>query len=426
MKYNAYAVIGANYGDEGKGRMVDWLTRKYKFPIVVRFNGGAQAGHTVELEDGTRHVFSHFGSGTFAGCRTFLSKYFVVNPYIFQREYSEFDAETRREMPVVCDPEAMITTPFDVMINQALERSRGKERHGSVGIGFGATIERNELGVTFTMQDLSKIILDRSSKAMLERRLAAIEIYALDYAERNGIELPKYEFEAVLNRYYDECRFLFSRTDQRTFKGMLTETGLPGDDNVVIFEGAQGLLLDQNAPGFPHVTRSNTGLKNVKDMILDAGDELFESLKVIYVSRAYITRHGAGPLKDEVYSAGSMGIDMVDHTNKPGEFQGSLRFAPLDVNELIDRCTRDYSQNAYAVDNIEVQFAFTCLDQIMEKGSIRTPSPDLKEQMELNSETLESILYWGNYFSMGQTEEDVLTNRDFEKAKYLMRLAKGV
>jgi len=77
----ANVVIGANYGDEGKGAAVDRLaTEAGAQCLVVRFNGGAQAGHTVETPDGRRHVFSHFGAGSFAGARTFLSRFFVSNP----------------------------------------------------------------------------------------------------------------------------------------------------------------------------------------------------------------------------------------------------------------------------------------------------------------------------------------------------------
>ena len=83
---HAHVVIGANYGDEGKGLMTDYLADKYQAEVVVRFNGGAQAGHTVVTPAGQRHVFSHFGSATLSGSRTFLSKHFVANPILFLKE----------------------------------------------------------------------------------------------------------------------------------------------------------------------------------------------------------------------------------------------------------------------------------------------------------------------------------------------------
>src|SRR5262249_552775 len=85
---NATAVIGANFGDEGKGLAVDAIVALDPDAAVIRFNGGAQAGHTVVAEDGRRHVFSHFGAGTLRGAATFLSRFFVVQPSIFAREPS--------------------------------------------------------------------------------------------------------------------------------------------------------------------------------------------------------------------------------------------------------------------------------------------------------------------------------------------------
>ena len=86
----AYAVIGANFGDEGKGLMTDLFCRTDSSVINIRSNGGAQAGHTVCTSDGKRHIFSHIGSGSFAGADTYLSEFFILNPMLFSREQREF------------------------------------------------------------------------------------------------------------------------------------------------------------------------------------------------------------------------------------------------------------------------------------------------------------------------------------------------
>lgn len=85
----ARAVIGASFGDEGKGLVTDYLCAIQGAGIVVRFNGGAQAGHTVVTPDGLRHVHHHFGSGTLWGTPTFLSQFFIVNPIAFLAELLE-------------------------------------------------------------------------------------------------------------------------------------------------------------------------------------------------------------------------------------------------------------------------------------------------------------------------------------------------
>src|SRR5579864_7866772 len=81
-----FLVQGLGYGDEGKGSIVDYLVRQEKAPLVVRFNGGAQAAHNVVTDDGRHHTFTQFGSGTFAGARTFLSRFMIVNPFTLLTE----------------------------------------------------------------------------------------------------------------------------------------------------------------------------------------------------------------------------------------------------------------------------------------------------------------------------------------------------
>ena len=127
----AFAVIGSAYGDEGKGLAVDALTsrarRAREDVCVVRSNGGAQAGHTVVTPEGRRHVFSHIGAGALAGARTHLSRFFVVNPMVFGREATNLGAHIL-EQGVTIDPRAPVTTPWDMLLNQGVERARGPAR----------------------------------------------------------------------------------------------------------------------------------------------------------------------------------------------------------------------------------------------------------------------------------------------------------
>ena len=120
----------------------------------------------------------------------------------------------------------------------------------------------------------------------------------------------------------------------------------------VIFEGAQGLALDMNSKNFPHVTRSNTGMTNVVPMARALG----LSLDVIYVTRAYLTKHGAGPLPGEQEPE----VGWIDQTNTPHPYQGSLRFAQLDVAALLDRIAADQKVSPPASWSV----AMTCTDQV--------------------------------------------------------------
>jgi adenylosuccinate synthase len=149
----ARVVIGANFGDEGKGLVTDWLCSQGA-GVVVRFNGGANAGHTVVTPDGERHVFSHFGSGTLCEVPTFLSQFFVCNPIQFFEERQKL-ITLGFHPQVFAHPDCLVTTFADMMINQAKEDKRGGKRHGSCGVGFHETQVRSQVEhLKITMSDL--------------------------------------------------------------------------------------------------------------------------------------------------------------------------------------------------------------------------------------------------------------------------------
>jgi adenylosuccinate synthase len=313
----ARAVIGANFGDEGKGLVTDYLCSKGA-GVVVRFNGGAQAGHTVVTPSGDRHVFSHFGSGSFLGVPTFLSRHFICNPILFFKERAELH-KLGLEPSVYADPQCVVTTFADMMINQRLEDARGAKRHGSVGLGISETVERSQIPeLKITMADLWNGLKTLQSK---------LEQICGKYAEfRTG---KKIDEPAMVQKFVEGCW---------KFAEIVHPAGI-GQCKDPVFEGAQGLLLDQNNKEyFPHVTRSNTGMRNVRALCAQAG---IDKIETYYVSRTYLTRHGAGPLPGEDSS-----LRFADATNLEHPYQGRLRFAPLD-NCLFDRCRRDFGSDGY-------------------------------------------------------------------------------
>src|SRR6266700_4872017 len=105
----ATVILGSNYGDEGKGRVVDYLSTPNT--AVIRFNGGAQAGHTVVTPEDKRHVFHHVGSGALASSRTYLAKHFVLNPILFWHEYPELCKLAGYAPLVAADTRCAVTTP---------------------------------------------------------------------------------------------------------------------------------------------------------------------------------------------------------------------------------------------------------------------------------------------------------------------------
>lgn len=174
----AKVVIGANFGDEGKGLMTDYFCRQAALKgencLVILHNGGAQRGHTVVTPGRKRHVFRHFGSGTFTGADTYLSEDFILNPMVFRREWEELE-EIGINTKVYVNPKCIITTPFDMILNQIIEEYRKGDRHGSCGMGIHETIIRDvcnyPVDVWKSLSDKEKIYDLKEIKKNLNKRL---------------------------------------------------------------------------------------------------------------------------------------------------------------------------------------------------------------------------------------------------------------
>lgn len=342
----AVAVIGANFGDESKGKMVDYFCFGNQAPsLVIRFNGGAQAGHTVVCPAGRRHVFHHFGAGTFAGAATFLSRFFIVNPLLWQKERKELAALGLSQPRLLIDPQAMLTTPLDMLVNQEIEHARGHQRHGSCGIGINETVERcsGELRTTAAdlacPQKLRAILGNIADRALV--RLDSLGIVPSPFF------LDLVRSEGLIERYL-QTREALSRDCKLVPVAALQGVGC------FVFEGAQGLLLDEKHRFFPHVTRSRTGLTNVSILAKELG---IDELHAVYVTRSYMTRHGAGPFPTE-----DRALRFADATNIPNEWQGTLRFGRLDVDLLAESIQADLASNHDV--SVEPVLAMACLDQL--------------------------------------------------------------
>src|SRR5258708_1704472 len=137
----AIVTVGLGFGDEGKGAAVDFLCRRHRADLVVRYCGGSQAGHNVQLPDGRRHTFSQFGAGTFVGVPTYIGPRVVLHPTALVREAAHLEelgiADPFRTLTV--HPRCLISTWLHQAANQLRELARGDARHGSCGHGIGET-----------------------------------------------------------------------------------------------------------------------------------------------------------------------------------------------------------------------------------------------------------------------------------------------
>lgn len=357
MTHNT-AVIGSNYGDCGKGHMTQYVVNRLQKnganPLVVRYNGGAQAGHTVQTADGKRHVFSHFGAGTLLGAPTYWSQYCSFEPRTLLREFKELREDFDIVPVLFVDYRSIVTTPLDVLFNLELEKSRGENKHGSVGLGINETIERSqwpELCLTY-----GEVI--NMSYGEIVNKFTNIYSYYKHRAAQFGLseELFTCINLELVETFYAQMEMIGQMPNIVIVKA-LQVYGLLHSYSLV-FEGAQGLALDEMLGDFPHVTRSRTGLHNIVQIIRANQLSLDE---VIYVTRAYMTRHGAGDFDYPPISESSYNI--VDLTNVPNHSQGTMRFGKHEFyNDVYRRIRSDI--DAVNMNWCNINLAITCLDQV--------------------------------------------------------------
>ena len=145
-----FAVIGLGFGDEGKGMVTNYLSSKFVDTFVVRYSGGPQAGHTVCTKNGFRHIFSNFGSGTLNATSTYWSELCPIDPEAIVRE-KQVLFEKGFNPRLYIDNKCPVITPYDRIKNQ---NSSSDKLNGTCGIGFGATIQREEDHYSLTAKDL--------------------------------------------------------------------------------------------------------------------------------------------------------------------------------------------------------------------------------------------------------------------------------
>jgi adenylosuccinate synthase len=279
----AHWVLDFGFGDAGKGSVVDALVRRVNASLVVRYNGGAQAAHHVVLPDGTTHCFSQFGAGTFAGADTFLSRFMLIDPLALRNEGAALHTKLGRDPfdQLFVSVTAPLITPYHRLLNQIREIARGDAKHGSCGMGIGETMEDIAL-----RPDLVVRVGDCGNLRHLVMKLADVRD-----DKRRRIEALS---QPVPSSFLDDQHM--DRIAQ-SFRSVIMRAHIVDSDWLrvtgdVVFEGAQGLLIDQDYGFHPHTTWSDCTFKNAKTLTVDAGcDRIYR----IGVCRAYSTRHGAGP-----------------------------------------------------------------------------------------------------------------------------------
>lgn len=289
------SLLGLGFGDCGKGLFTDYFCHVDEVHTVVRFNGGAQAGHNVVRPDGRHHTFSQFGAGSFnPGVITVLASPVVVHPTgilaenLHLRRAGVVDAMSRLRIDARCK----VTTPFHQAAGRLREWARGAQAHGSCGVGVGETVRQALMRPSMTLH-----YGDLPNRARTLEKLEALRV-ALCKEFRDAtpwqgaaiVEREILEDDQMAARWLHALQpcIVQSPPTERTLIG--DQLAQPGD---VVFEGAQGVLLDEWRGFHPHTTWSTISTQAVDMVLEDLGVDA--QVRHLGVLRTYLTRHGAGP-----------------------------------------------------------------------------------------------------------------------------------
>lgn len=287
-------ILGLQWGDEGKGKVVDVLTPHYQ--VVARFQGGPNAGHTLEF-NGEKYVLRSIPSGIFQGDKVnVIGNGVVLDPILFMEE-AEALARSGHDLTerLYISKKAHLILPTHRVLDAAFEAAKGSSKIGTTGKGIGPTytdkISRNGVRVGDIFLDFKKIY--EVAKARHENILESLGYnYDIDELERQW-------FEGI--EYLKKFRIIDSEHEINRFLA---------EDKAILAEGAQGTLLDVDFGSYPFVTSSNTICAGACTGLGIGPNRIGE---VYGIFKAYCTRVGSGPFPTELFDETGEALCRLGH-----------------------------------------------------------------------------------------------------------------
>lgn len=326
---SSIAVLGCMWGDEAKAKIVDYLSEAVHY--VVRFQGGRNAGHTIVV-DGKKHVFHTIPSGIMhPNTKCLIGSGVVVDPFGIMDEIAALkEAGIDFKKRFFIDERAGLVLPLHTLLDSQAESRLKDAKIGTTGRGIGPAYA--DLTSRYAVR-----LLDLKYPAYLKRRLQ--KLYA-----HHSLKPDKAELDALLEKLKAAWQIL--KPYCATVDSILYEARLRGEN--ILFEGAQGALLDRTWGSYPYVTSSNT----IVDAIgIGSGLSARHLDKVIGVYKAYSTRVGEGPFPTEIFD------ETADYIRIQGNEFGSTTGRPRRIG-YFDAVLASYSARLNALDSI----ALTLLD----------------------------------------------------------------
>ena len=300
----ADVLLGLQWGDEGKGKIVDVLTSKYN--IIARFQGGPNAGHTLEF-DGIKHVLHTIPSGIFhPGVVNLIGNGVVIDPVIFEREIIDIKALNIPMSELLISKKAHLILPTHKLLDAASEKAKGIQKIGSTLKGIGPTYMDKTGRNGLRVGDISAVDFKTRYEKLKQKHIQLLDFYDFEY-----------ELEKLEKAWFNSLETL------KSFDHIESEHYIHNalkNNKKILAEGAQGALLDIDFGSYPFVTSSNTITAGACTGLGIAPNKIGE---VFGIFKAYCTRVGSGPFPSELFD--EIGDKLAKVGNEFGSTTGRAR-----------------------------------------------------------------------------------------------------
>ena len=300
----ADVLLGLQWGDEGKGKIVDVLTSKYN--IIARFQGGPNAGHTLEF-DGIKHVLHTIPSGIFhPGVVNLIGNGVVIDPVIFEREIIDIKALNIPMSELLISKKAHLILPTHKLLDAASEKAKGIQKIGSTLKGIGPTYMDKTGRNGLRVGDISAVDFITRYQKLKQKHIQLLDFYDFEY-----------ELEKLEKAWFNSLETL------KSFDHIESEHYIHNalkNNKKILAEGAQGALLDIDFGSYPFVTSSNTITAGACTGLGIAPNNIGE---VFGIFKAYCTRVGSGPFPSELFD--EIGDKLAKVGNEFGSTTGRAR-----------------------------------------------------------------------------------------------------
>ena len=282
-KRNISVIIGAQWGDEGKGKVTDFFSAKSDY--IVRFQGGNNAGHTIILDDRTLKLHLIPSGVLHPNCKLVIGNGVVIDPAVLIKEIELLKKE-RLGVNLLVSDRAHLIMPYHVDIDHHLTALQNDLAAGSTRSGIAPVYADK-------MYRHGLRIVDLYNKDVFAKRLKKAFIFNKKLVENVFGESFNYSFEGILHQYLDYAEAI------RPYVGNVTKQLSSADRNgkTILFEGAQGACLDIDHGLYPYTTSSNTVAGQVE---AGSGVGLNREKRIVGIAKAYLTYVGRGPLPTEI------------------------------------------------------------------------------------------------------------------------------